>query len=158
MSTAHLQGLLDAAAACCTARAPGTVHRMQLTVFPDDEDLLAALARVGSERIRGDGVGPWQTDALRSLRQRITQLRSTRSRADIARSLRAWLSGAPGGNPTPDPIADALVDAVLADIDALLGPGWHGEDSPLLPEAGYAEATLLLGSRGRLLLELLLDD
>jgi hypothetical protein len=158
VSAAHLQGLLDAAAACCGARDPGTAHRLQVTVFPDDEDLLAALAREGSERIRHEAAGPWQAEALRTLRQRITQLRSTRTRAEVSRGLRAWLSGAPGGHPSPDPVADALVDAILADLDTLLGPDWHGEDSPLLPEAPYAEATLLLGERGRLLLELSLDD
>jgi len=157
VSAAHLQGLLDAAAARCRARGPGTDHHFKVTVFPEDEDLLAALGREGSERIRHEAAGPWQAEALRALRQRITQPRPTRTRADVSRRLRAWLSGTPRGQPDPDPVADAIADAILDDLDDLLGPDWHGEDSPLLPDAPYAEATLLLGAPGRLLLELSLD-
>ena len=158
MSAAHLQGLHDAAALRCGARDPGTAHTFRVHPLPGDEDLIAVLAREGSRRVQIEGAGPWRNEALRSLRARLAQPRPTRSRADLSRSLSAWFGGAPGGAPAPDPVAAALTAGVLADLDALLGAGWHGEDSPLLPEAPYAEATLLLGPAARLLLELSLDD
>lgn len=157
MSADHLQGLLDAAALRATARDPGTAHDFVLTTFPADEDLLAALAAEGSRRIAGEASGPWRTDALKTLRRRLAAPRATRTRQDVSRTLRAWFAGAPGGPPPEDPVSDALAEAVLADLDALLGAGWHGETSPLQPEAAYAEATLLLGPSARLLLELSLD-
>lgn len=158
MLLSHLQGLLDAAALRATARAPGAAHAFSVTVFPGNGDLLSALAAEGSRRIQATGSGPWQTEALRALRTRLGQPRPARAREDVGRGLQAWFAGQPGGAPPPDPVAEAFVEAVMRDLDALLGPGWHGERSPLQPEAPYAEATLLLGSESRLLLELSLDD
>lgn len=154
----HLQGLLDAAAIRASARDPGTAHTFEVTVFPGDGDLLSALAAEGSRRLQGAGQGPWQAEALRALRQRLGAPRATRSRAELRRILRAWFGGTPGAPPPEDPVAAELSEAVLRDLDDILGEGWHGERSPLVPEAPYAEATLLLGPDARLLLELSLDD
>ena len=153
MVLSHLQGLLDAAAATATARDRSGHHRFRVSAFPPDEDLLSALAAEGSRRIQATGSGPWQNEALRELRGRLGAPRPTRSRGDVEHRLRAWFQGAPEGPTTDDPVIDALVHVVLADLEVLLGEDWHGERSPLGPEADYAEATLLLGDGSRLLLE-----
>lgn len=158
MTIAQVQGLLRAAAIRCTARAPDTTHGFFLTALPQGEDLLSALAREGSNRIQEGGVGPWKTGELRELRTRLAQPRPTRSREEVSRCLTDWFRGGTAASPTADPVAMALADAVMLDLDTLLGSGWHAEQSPLRPQAAYADALLLLGPTARMLLELSRDD
>ena len=158
VTLAHVEGLLRAAAIRCTARTADTTHGFFLTALPMGEDLLSVLAREGSNRIRGGGVGPWRAGELRELRTRLAQPRPTRSREEVSRCLTDWVRGGNEASPTDDRVAVALADAVMLDLDTLLGSGWHAEQSPLRPTAAYADALLLLGPTARMLLELSRDD